>query len=57
VEVEEVIKDNIEGGEDVERRLGLRLVTKGWMLKDDRGNKSEEYMMISTYGDRTSINT
>jgi hypothetical protein len=51
-----VIKDNI-GGEDVERRLGLRLVTKGWTLKDDQGNKSEEYMMVFTYGGRTSINT
>jgi hypothetical protein len=56
VKVESVIKDNI-GGEDVERRLGLRLVTKGWTLKDDQGNKSEEYMMVFTYGGRTSINT
>jgi hypothetical protein len=57
VEVKAAIKDNIEGGEDIERRLGLRLVTKGWTLKDDQHNKSEEYVMISTYGSRTSINT
>jgi hypothetical protein len=57
VEVEAAIKDNIEGGEDVERRLGLRLVTKGWTMKDNQRNKSEEYVMISTYGGRTSKNT
>jgi hypothetical protein len=43
VEVEALIKDNIEGDEDVEKRLGLRLVTKGWTLNNDQGNKSEEY--------------
>jgi hypothetical protein len=49
MEVEVAIKDNIEGGEDVERRFGLRLVTKRWTLNDDQGNKSEEYVMISTW--------
>jgi hypothetical protein len=44
--VEEAIKDNIEGGEYVERRLGVRLVTKGWTLKDDQGKKSKIWCMV-----------